>query len=257
MAKVTIGACGKGCEADHPGVAVLLPAALGAGVGALVGLVADRDAGDGSRSNRFFPGRPTVRVGSAYSQIAFQSAEIQTIRSAPSIGLAVQVSPHISAHAEYTADTGSLRPRAGSVPESVIQNEVPATSRAAGWPRGIASRRVRYVFSELIGIAPNPWGRVRIEFTGGWSVLAREDRDYYDAYRDTGSGTATDPSRSEPIPGKYYVLDFESPSHGLVLGAEAEVAVARGLSVAPMVRYTRFDEPGPAVRAGVGVHWRF
>jgi len=56
------------------------------------------------------------------------------------------------------------------------------------------------------------------------SVQGREDRDYYDAWRQLGQGTMTDPLRHEQIPGKYAVLNFESPEGGLVYGIDAEVA---------------------------------
>lgn len=263
--------CRTGCENDMPAWGPLAVAALGAGAGSFVGFLADREAGRSEvlfppsvvsgqsrwvRTSRFFPARPSVRVGPVYSQTAFRSSLVQGSAAAPGFALAVQFSPHISAHIEYTA---SMRfyPTAGSVPDSVLQNIVPASDRTAGWSRGIESRRVSYVFSELVGVHPPPWGRVRVEFLGGLGVQGQEKRDYYDAYQTTGRGTMSDPGRSERIPGKYYVLNFESPEVGLVLGFDAEVAVVRGLAVVPMLRYNRMGDPAPSIAYGVGAHWRF
>lgn len=272
LIQMGINSCRTGCEADMPGAMALAAAAFGAGVGSLVGLLADRDAGRSevlfppsgrsgqSRSastSRFFPARPAVRVGPTYSQMAFRSSLVKGAAAAPGFALAVQFSPHISTHVEYTATTGRFYPTSGSIPDSILQNLVPTSGGPAGRPRGIESRQVSYVFSELVGVHPSPWGRVRVEFVGGLGVQGQEDRDYFDAYRRTGLGTRDDPTLDEPIPGKYYVLTFVSPEMGLVLGLDAEVAVVRGLAVVPTVRYNRMGDPGPSMAFGVGVHWRF
>lgn len=272
--------CRTGCENDMPAWGPLAVGALGAGVGSLVGFLADRDAGRPevlfppssafgvsrpAPTSRFFPARPSVRVGPVYSQTSIRSSPmtasgpvlVHGSAAAPGFALAVQVSPHISALVEYTATNGRFYPPSGSVPDSVLQNVVPASDRAAGMSRGIESRRVSYVFSELVGVHLSPWGRLRIEFLGGLGVQGEEHRDYYDAWRETGQGTMNDPHRSERIPGKYYVLNFESPEIGLVLGLGAEVAVVRGLAVVPMLRYNRIGAPGSSIAYGLGAHWRF
>lgn len=267
--------CGTGCEsgANAPAMALAV-GAFGAGVGSLVGLLADRDAGRSEvlfppsaasrqsrsvRTSRFFPARPSVRVGPVYSQTVIRSSLVEGHAAAPGFALAVQVSPHISAHVEYTATNGRFFPTSGSIPDNILQNLVPApaSNRTAGRSYGIESRRVSYVFSELVGVQPPPWGRLRVEFVGGLGVQGKEDFDYYDAYRTTGQGTMSDPSNIERIPGKYSVLNFQIGELGLVLGLDAEVAVVRGLAVVPMLRYNRMGDPGPSMAFGVGVHWRF
>lgn len=157
--------CGSGCDNDMPGWAVLAAGGFGAGVGSLVGLLADRNAGRPERlfppsaasgrsrplrTNRFFPARPSVRVGSAYSQTAFRSSLLEGTAAAPAFALAVQVSPHISAHVEYTAIHARFYATEGSIPDSVLQILVPTSGGPAGWSRGIESRQVSYVFSELV-----------------------------------------------------------------------------------------------------------
>lgn len=267
--------CGTGCEsgANAPAMALAV-GAFGAGVGSLVGLLADRDAGRSEvlfppsaasgqsrwvRTSRFFPARPSVRVGTVYSQTAIHSSVVEGNAAAPGFALAVQVSPHISAHVEYTATNGRFYPTPGSVPDNILQNLVPApaSNRTAGRSYGIERGRVSYVFSQLVGVQPPPWGRLRVEFIGGLGVQGKEDFDYYDAYRTTGQGTMSDPSRIERIPGKYYVLNFQIGELGLVLGLDAEVAVVRGLAVVPMLRYNRTGNPEPSISYGIGAHWRF
>ena len=103
------------------------------------------------------------------------------------------------------------------------------------------------VFSELIGVAPWPWGRVRVEFLGGLGVEREETRDYYEAFD----------ASSKQVAGKYYVLNFESRALGLVLGMDAEISVARGLGVVPTVRWSMMGDPAGTTSYGIGVHWRF
>lgn len=264
--------CGTGCENDMPGAAILLVGALGAGAGSLVGFLADRDAGRPEllfppsassgqsrplRTSRFFPARPSVRVGPVYSQTSIRSSLVEGSAAAPGFALAVQFSPHISVHAEYTATNGRFYAPAGSIPDSILQNLVPTSDGPAGRSRGIESRKISYAFSELVGVHPSPWGRVRVELVGGLGVQGEENRIYFDAYQKTGQGTMSDPTRYERMPGKYYVLNFETPEAGLVLGLDAEIAVVRGLAVVPTVRYNRMGDAGPSIAYGVGAHWRF
>ena len=114
LLQMTVNNCGTGCENDMPQAAALAVAALGAGVGSLVGLLVDRDAGRSevlfpvaaasgrSRSgpaSRFFPVRPAVRVGPVFSRTFIRSSLVQGTATAPGFALAVHVSPHISLHA--------------------------------------------------------------------------------------------------------------------------------------------------------------
>jgi hypothetical protein len=272
MFQAGASACGIGCENDLPGAGVAFAGAFGAGVGSAVGFLVDRlrDRSEilyppqsdrlprGAReSNAFFPDRAAVRVGAAYTATRFHSSLVHGSAAAPGFAVAGQVAPYVSLHAEYTARGARLYPSPGEVPDFVRQNVVPASARVAGRSYGIESTRVTFVFSELVGVHPPPWGRFRAELLAGLSVRGQEDRDYYDAWRQLGQGTAGDPLRHERIAGKYYVLDFESPEGGVILGADAELAVSHRLRVVPTIRYTRTTHPGPAIAYGVGAHWRF
>jgi hypothetical protein len=259
--------CGIGCENDMPTAMTLVAGAVGAGVGSLVGLLADRDAARSEilfppslasdrpprRSSRFVPTWPSVRIGPTLSQTTFVSSSVKGRAAAPGFAVAIQFSPHLSAHVEYTSG-GEFLPAPGSVPDEVAQNLIVATTRAAGLPRGIESRRISYAFSELVGVRPSSWGRLSVEFVAGLGVQGLEKRNYYDAYRETGQGTAR---RIEQVPGKFYVLNFETPEVGLVLGLDAEIAIVRGLAVVPTLRYNRMGDPGPSIAYGVGAQWRF
>jgi hypothetical protein len=97
------------------------------------------------------------------------------------------------------------------------------------------------VFSEMIGVHPWIWGRLRLELLGGIAVHANETFSYYDA----------------DDPGKYMVLNFAAPDLGAVFGGNAQIAVTRHLAAVPMVRYhTRYD-PGPSLSYAVGALYRF
>lgn len=265
-------ACGIGCENDMPRAALFVAGAFGAGVGSALGFLVDRlddrseilypppaSTPHSSRRpvNRFFPARSSLRIGPLVAVTGFRSALVHGSSAAPGFAVAGQIAPYVSLHAEYTSRGPRFYPAAGSVPDSVLQNVVPATSRAAGFSHGIESRRVLSTFSELAGVHPPPWRRVRLEFLAGVSVQGREERDYYDAWRDLGQGTASDPFRHERIPGKYYVLNFESPVSGLVYGIDAEIAATPRLVVVPTIRYTTTNDPGATIAFGIGAHWRF
>lgn len=272
LLQATTSACGIGCENDLPGAMPLLAGAIGAGIGSVVGLLADRLSDRSEvlfppseasartsrgRANRFFPSRPSLRIGSFYGQASFRSAAIEGSAVAPGFALAGDVAPYVSLHAEFHAIDATFFPSTGSIPDSVLSSVVPATSRVAGRSYGIESRRVSLAFSELVGVHPPPIGRVRLEFLAGVGTRRQEDRDYYDAYRDVGRGTLADPSRVERLPGKYYILNFESSQTGIIYGLDAEVATVGGLLVVPTIRYTRTANPGPSIAYGVGAHWRF
>jgi hypothetical protein len=127
-----------------------------------------------------------------------------------------------------------------------LENLVPApANRAAGVPAGQESRRVGFILSELIGVSPRPFGRLRLEGLAGLGVVSHTDREYY-------------PQSLQGSPtGKYYALDFESPETGFVAGLDAEVAVVRGLTVVPSVRHYWFDDDLSSTSVGIGAAWRF
>jgi hypothetical protein len=107
------------------------------------------------------------------------------------------------------------------------------------------------VFTELVGVRLVEAGRVRLDLLGGLGVQGEEERAYYDAYGQLVGG------RREPIPGKYYVLDFGSPEVGAVFGIDAEVTIVGGLSVVPTVRYRAMGQDSATFTYGAGAHWRF
>jgi hypothetical protein len=88
-------------------------------------------------------------------------------------------------------------------------------------------------------------------------VQGQEKRDYYDAFQASGRDTIDDPLRVTPLPGRYYVLDFESPEVGFVYGIDAAIALSSGLSAVPTLRYHQWDDPAPMFAYGVGIQWRF
>ena len=250
--RAALTSCRKGCEAGAPTSLMLAGAALGAGLGSLVGFAADLDAGATVRSDHFFSGRPTPQIGVGYTHTSFVSSALDGSRATQAYTAAVQLSPHLSVHVEYIPVDNVFSRSAGAVPDDIVQNVIDATSRVAGRSHGIESRRVSYVLSELVGIHPAPWGRIRVEFLAGLAVRGQENRDFYDAHRATD-----DRGRTEPVPGKYYVLDFETPEIGVVLGADVELKVMRHVIVVPTVRYYHMDDPAPSIGFGIGARLRF
>ena len=250
--RAALNSCRKGCEAGAPMSLMLAGAALGAGLGSLVGFAADLDAGAAVRSDHFFSGRPTPQIGVGYMHTSFVSRALDGSRATQAYTAAVQLSPHLSVHVEYMPVDHVFTRSAGAVPGEILQNVIEATSRVAGRSHGIDSRRVSYMFSELVGIHPAPWGRMRVEFLAGLAVRGQENRDFYDAHRATD-----DRGRTEPVPGKYYVLDFETPEIGVVLGADVEFKVMRHVIVVPTVRYYHMGDPAPSIAFGIGARLRF
>lgn len=225
--------CGTGCERSDTPAATAVIAVFGAAVGSLLGLAADLDAGPSHVVG--------VRAGPVFSRTAFRSALVDGSAGSPGFAAAARVSPHISVHAEYTATDGQFVPAAGTVPQDVVGNVVPAASRAAGRFEWIERRRISYVFTQLVGVHPRPWGPLRLEFLGGLGVQGQENRNYYEA----------------AVPGTYHVLDFKTPEIGLVLGVDAEIAIARRFALVPMLRYNQMGDPGASMAYGAGAHWRF
>lgn len=243
MAGAQMESCNAGCDWNSTAAIALAWSIIGAGVGSTVGLAADFDA-------RQAVSRPPLEIGVASTATTLRAHGLEGRGTAPSFALAVQLSPHFSVHAEYTAVGTRFGAAPGAVPDDVLRNVVETSNRIAGRRHGIESRRVTYVFSELIGFHPLPWGRVRLELLGGLGVQGEEERGYYDAYRKFPGG------RDEPIPGKYQVLNFGSPEVGLVVGLDVDVALVRGLSVVPTFRYRAMGESA-SLTYGVGAQWRF
>lgn len=265
LVALSLDACKIGCES---GGSLLLSAtlasALGATVGAGLGHLAARNAG-GPRvlypasasaaparpdGHRFFPSPPTVSVGSAIRWRSFQSALVEGTGPAVSLTVGWHVSPLISAHIEYERVNGEFRPAPGSVPASVLAHVVPAPNRRAGMPYGIERRRVNYAFANLLGVHPRPWGRLRLEVLAGLGIQAQLDWNYYEA-----SGQSEPGANSQTA--SYYVLEFQTPEFGIVLGVDGEVAIARGISVGPSLRYYRMGDPGPSTSVGLSAARRF
>ena len=244
---VEVSSCRIGCEYDLPGAAAIVQIGMGAAVGSLVGWIVDRTSDT--------PRRAIVRVGPSVTHTTI--ASLAGGAAAPGISLAVQVSRFISLHAEYVRVDHTFGPAPGDVPDHILENIVPATTRMAGWSRGIESKHVSYTFSELVGFQFPGWGPVRVGLLGGVGLQSAVTRSYYDAWQQTGIGTRENPARVVQLPGKYYVLNFESPDPGVVLGIDAEIAIARGLVAVPMVRYHRVGDPGPSLKAGTAVQWKF
>jgi hypothetical protein len=242
--------CRTGCENDMPAAAAALVATMGGTIGSLAGLIADVDAG-GSRTlyPPAAPGgstRPSVRFGPVYTHVLDRSGELEGSASAPGVSFAFQPSPHVTYHVEYRTSSTELRATPGSVRTDVLNNEVPATARIAGWTRGLYSRETPAALTHLLGAVLPELGPVRVELLAGVEVQRQRDRDYYDAHSSAG----------QRLPGKYYVLDFESPEIGLVFGADAEVRVFRSLSIVPGIRLTRMSNRS-STGVGAGVQWRF
>jgi hypothetical protein len=248
--------CGLGCENDRPGSATMAAAAFGAGVGSLVGLVMDK-AGRESGGDVIYPPqlsavprdtfRPSATVGTTFGVTTFRSSRIQGRSLTPGLRIAVQPWRFVSGRIEYSVPVGRFNRSPGAVPVDVLENVVPAPDRGAGWSRGIESRRVRFLFSEFVGVHPPSLGPVRLTLLAGLGVQAQEDRDYY---------ALLDHARARPS-GQSYVLAFESPRVGPVAGLDAEIVLPRGIVIAPSARYTAVGDPGPSTTYGIGAQWRF
>ena len=235
--------CDTGCDWSSTGGLLVGWALLGGGIGSMVGLAADYDTS--------LPGRPSVRFGVGYTGTTMQSAALSGRAATPMFGLGVQLSRHVSVRVEYLPIDALFRAAPGAIPEDILNNIVVANSRRAGWSHGVESLRVDYILSELVGVGFEPWTRVRVELLGGLGVQGEEERSYYDAYTSAVGGA------SEPIPGKYYVLEFVSPQIGAVVGIDAEVTIVGGLSVVPTLRYHAMGSPSASIAFGAGAHWRF
>ena len=260
----SVSACGKGCVRGSALAIGAGAALLGAGIGSLVGIAADLDAG-GSRivfpsprpagavpPNGFFATSPNVRVRAMYGGAAFYRSTLTGPAAARGLGVAVQISPHLSLHTEYVAIDHTFYPAPGAVSDDVLRNVVGAPVRIAGWARGIERRRVSYALSELAAFHLSPWRRLRLGLIAGVGVAAEERRDYYDAYERIGPNGET-----RALPGKYYVLDFESPAVAVVAGVDAEIALSRRLAIVPAVRHHQRDNPGPQFSFAIAAQWRF
>jgi hypothetical protein len=240
-----LSSCGKGCEADGGPLVFLMSGAYGAGIGAVVGMVSRADArrGGGSSGTRF--SGPSGRIGLSYNQLAFTSGALASGAGGSTLAIAIQLSPRISTHVEISPSTRSYSAAPGAISQDVLNNVIPAASRTAGFSAGIEQRTVSFAFTQLAGVQVGVWNRVRLEALGGIGLQAVEKRDYYPAFGQGG-----------PIPGRYYILDFESPEGGVVGGLDAEIVIGAGLSLVPSVRYYAFGDPGGSFSYGIGAHWR-
>lgn len=247
--------CGLGCGFDlHPVEVLILLGEFG-GLGGLVGMAIDRDA-DGwpGTANRHFAARPAIRLGPDYTHLTVHSNAVRGRTSTAGLDMAIQMSPHVSGHVEYTVVRHRFLPPPGSVPASILQNVVPEESQTQSRSYGIESREIRYQAAALMGLTPRPWGRVRVGVLAGVGVQSGVSRDYYDAVR--WSGPLTD-RRVERLPGRYSVHDVGTATMGWVVGLDTEIAVAKRLSLVPKVRVNAFGRAGASVGLGAGAHWRF
>ena len=226
-------ACGIGCENDMSTGAILAITGLGVGLGTLTGFAADVFLGDG-------PPVFALSGGPIFSYMTMPSANMAGSARGAGGTVAFQLSRWFSVHGEYTAMHGTFTARPGSIDPTVRANVVPATSRSAGWSRGVEHIRSQWMFSEMIGIHPWTWSRVRMEFLGGVAVQAKETFSYYDAG-----------------PGTYKVLNFASPDLSALVGANAEITVVRHLAVVPMIRYYAGHSPSPSMTYAVSARYRF
>jgi hypothetical protein len=243
LAVAQVTSCGTGCDGPSTSTLLLGWALFGAAAGSAAGLAADLDT----------PGALTVRVGAGMASTRPASSALAGETASPTLQVAVRVSRHIAVHAEF-ARVGARFPAApGAIPSEVLNNVIDTVTRTrvAGWSHGVESRRVDFVFGQLLGIRPPAFGRVQLEFLGGIAVQGEQERAYYDAYRDV------DAAGTERVPGKYYILDFEHPVTGLALGVDAELAVTRHVIVVPTLRYRGFSGSSATLAFGAGVHWRF
>ena len=254
-----ISSCGAGCVRGSALAIAGGFALVGAGIGSAVGLAADLDtapsAGGESTatipSSAFFPTRPGFRIRPLYGRTGFTGTALARTSPAQGVAVSAQLSPHLSFQGEYLYVNHAFYPSAGAVPDDVTRNVVDAQVRLAGHSRGIERRYVSYVLSELVGFHPRPWGRLRVALLAGAAVRTGEKRDYYDAHQPVGSG------RTFALPGKYYVLNFESPEFGLVLGVDAEFALSPRIGIVPSIRHYRWDDPGGQFSFAIGGQWRF
>ena len=250
--------CNEGCDWGSTTLIVAASAALGAGAGAIVGLAADADArpvvlyplGTPDAARRTGGSSPPVRLGLSYTATTPRTSSLQGRAIAPAISAAVRLSPHISVHAEFVRADAFFAATPGAISDDVAGNVVPATTRVAGRSFGIQSRRVAYIYTELVGVHLAPIGPVQLELLGGVSVLGQEERRYFDAYRVDADG------RTQSVPGKYHVLNFASPEAALVIGVDADVAITGSFSVVPTIRYHAAGESS-ALTVGAGAQWRF
>ncbi|HJU43942.1 MAG TPA: hypothetical protein VJ691_14040 [Vicinamibacterales bacterium] len=233
LVRMGAAACGVGCDNDMPVGAEVMMAGVGGGLGALAGFAVDRLRRGGD---------PVIAlsVGPSANYMTMKSSQVGGAATGGGLVAALQLSRFVSFHGEYATTRGTFVARPGSIDSAVLANVMPATSRSAGWSRGIEQIRSSWMFSEMIGIHPWTWSRVRMELLGGVAIHAQEKFSYYDA-----------------TPGTYKVLNFASPDLGAVFGANAEIAVARHLAVVPMVRYYTRLEPGPSMSYAVGALYRY
>ena len=250
--------CNEGCDWGSTTLIVAASAVLGSGAGAIVGVAADADA----RPVVLYPAetaapaprtgfsRPPVRLGLSYTATTPRTSSLRGRAMAPSFSGAVRLSPHISIHAEFVRLDTTFTAAPGAISDDVVSNIIPATTRVAGRSFGLESRRIPYIFTELVGFHAAPIGRLQIEILGGVSVQGQEERGYFDAYRVDAGG------RTQSVPGKYHVLDFASPETALVIGLDADVAITGRFSVIPTIRYHAAGDSS-AVTFGAGAHWRF
>jgi hypothetical protein len=230
--------CRTGCEADGSMMMAVLP---GAAIGALVGWIADKDAGPTRRVGQRFH----ARLGSTVMQTWYDSPGIEGTYSAGGVAATMQPSPHVTFAIEYRRADVELRPAPGVVPQHILDNVIPAPNRSAGWTRAPYSRRLGGTLTELVGGRLPAFGPVSVELVGGVSVQQAENLDYFDA--EPGQNAAR---------GTYKVLNFQTPSVGYVYGTNVEIAAWRHLVVVPALRVTQ-TSGARQLSAGAGLQWRF
>ena len=237
--------CDVGCEASGSTAAILLGwAVLGAAAGSAVGLAADYDA-QGPRMRL-----PQVTAGFRLLSTGPTARALGGRATAPAATVAVRLSPRLGLQAEYLAIDTAFTAARGAIAPEVLDNVVPAETRIAGRSHGLESRRVRYVFSELLAFRVPAGESIALALLGGVGVQAQEERRYYEAYDRLPDG------RTERLPGRYSLLDFASPEVGPVVGADVAVTLKRRLALLASVRYHGFGDSA-STGAGGGVQWRF
>ena len=238
LARQSVDWCGIGCEADGSEIIALLPGAL---IGALVGWIADKDAGKTQREGQRFH----ARIGPTVMHSWFDSPMSDGTYPSAGISATFQPSPHVTISAEYRHARAEFRPAPGAVPQRILDNVVAASSRVAGWARAPYSRQVGATLTEMAGGRLPSFGRVSVEILGGFFVQEGESRNYYDAWY----GPTT-------VPGNYHVLNFESADLGYVYGSNVEIEVTRNLMLVPAMRATH-ARGARNISAGAGIQWRF
>ena len=106
---MTAGACDKGCDAgSNAGLFLLLGTALGAGVGGALGHFAEAYGADdrvlfpmAEARNRFYPSRPTGRLGVSVHRMTLQSNLVEGAALGQAYSVVWQASPFVSARVEY------------------------------------------------------------------------------------------------------------------------------------------------------------